>query len=52
MSYAKVSIKRLTLYESIEQAMDHKIVQKSTTCPKVTKFTDIFWKLAANLQKV
>ncbi|VVH61797.1 hypothetical protein BSPWISOX_1809 [uncultured Gammaproteobacteria bacterium] len=29
MSYAKVSIKRLTLYESIEQAMDHKIVQLS-----------------------
>ena len=28
------------------------IVQRSTTCPKVTKFTDIFWKLAANLQKV
>jgi hypothetical protein len=26
-------------------------VQRSTTCPKVTIFTDIFWKLAANPQK-
>ena len=27
------------------------IVQRSTTCPKVTKFTDIFWKPCVNYEK-
>jgi type IV secretory pathway VirB3-like protein len=28
------------------------IVQKSTTCPKVTKFTDIFWKIKKNTERI
>jgi hypothetical protein len=42
----KIKIKKNT--ERIKNIIE----LKSTTCPKVTKFTDIFWKLAANLQKV